>query len=138
MNHRKSQGFTLIELMIVTAIVGILSSVALPSYEQYSNRAAFSEAVLAVSVYRTAVVLAAETGRLSSIDDIQEATNGIPDQTDRDETTHGIHVHKGEIKVTWRKDGSPLEKANYTLTAQSFVPPIRWEQGGNCVDKGFC
>jgi len=40
-------GFTLIELMMVTVIIGILTSVALPAYQQYSNRAAFSEVILA-------------------------------------------------------------------------------------------
>lgn len=137
--YNKSQkGFTLIELMIVVAILGILASVALPAYSHYRNRAAFSEAMLAFSVYRTFIVTAAESNRLTDITDIQEGENGIPDSQRRDEFTHGIHVHAGEIKVTWKDDGSDLAAANYTLTAQNITPPIQWVEGGSCIQLGFC
>jgi len=49
------QGFTLIELMIVVAIIGILAAVALPAYQDYTNRAKVSEVVLAASSVRTCV-----------------------------------------------------------------------------------
>ena len=131
-------GFTLIELMIVVAIIGILSSVAVPAYEHYSNRAMFTEAVLAVSVRRTAIIVAASAGRFTSVDDIHEGTHGIPPSQKGDATSLSMHVHKGEIKITWKKDESVLDKVNYTLKAQNFEPPILWVQGGNCVEKGFC
>lgn len=55
MKAQLQKGFTLIELMIVVAIIGILAAVALPAYQDYTVRAKVSEVVLAASQCRTAI-----------------------------------------------------------------------------------
>ncbi len=68
MNRRIQQGFTLIELMIVVAIIGILAAVALPAYQDYTTRAKVSELLVMASPAKLAVAeTASSLGQLASV-----------------------------------------------------------------------
>ena len=59
---KMQKGFTLIELMIVVAIIGILAAIALPAYQDYTKRAKMSEVILAASACRTTITEVFQTG----------------------------------------------------------------------------
>jgi len=67
MKRSAQKGFTLIELMIVVAIIGILAAVALPAYQDYTKRAKVSEIILAASACRTAITEVYQTGSQSTV-----------------------------------------------------------------------
>ena len=73
------KGFTLIELMIVVAIIGILAAVALPAYQDYTVRAKMSEVILAATGPKTAI---AETFQSSGAMPADQAAAGMPPVAD--------------------------------------------------------
>ena len=136
---KKAQsGFTLIELMIVVAIIGILAAVALPAYQNYSNRAAFSELILAVTPRKTAVELAIQTRGPAALASLNQNVMGIPANVTAATNTHGAQVVAGVITMTWQDDNGPLDGITYTLTPNGITPPVQWAEGGTCLTNGFC
>jgi len=131
-------GFTMIEVMIAIAIVGVLAVVAMPAYNAYRNEAKFAEAILAVGNYRSAVAVQGQSGRFIALGDIDAGTNGVPPTQARTATLHGIDVVDGVITVTWRNDGTDLDGVTFSLTASGPTPPIEWTKGGSCLALGYC
>ena len=136
--QRKQEGFTLLELMTVTAIIGVLMSEAISSYQQYRHRARFSEALLAIGPYKTAIEVAAFRGDLTSVNDMDSETHGIPQFIWPGIDSHFVAVFNGIIYVWWGFDGTPLAGSTVILEAQNHVPPIEWSEWGSCITQGFC
>lgn len=132
---KKSSGFTLIELMIVIAIIGILAAVAVPQYQTYTKRAQFAEVVLAATPFKTAFLLAAQRGRITNLNQADSSTNGIPAAAGASGVVTSAGMTDGVITAVGT---AAVDNATYTLTATGFAPPVQWTEGGTCLTAGMC
>lgn len=122
------QGFTLIELMIVVAIIGILAAIALPAYQDYTVRAKVSEAVTAASAAKAMVSEAFQTDSLSGVAAAAKTYNDKPAAEKATKYISDITIDEGNgtVTVTMATDaanaGLPADAASTTLV---FTPNVQ-------------
>lgn len=124
-------GFSLIELMIVVSIIGILSVIAIPSYQNYTKRARFSEVVAATEPFKTAVSLALQEG--DPVAELSSGTYGIPPSPAATKNLASVSVDKGIITATGT---DLLGGATFILKPNS--DGSAWTVDGTCVNAGLC
>jgi type IV pilus assembly protein PilA len=125
---KKAQaGFTLIELMIVVAIIGILAAVAIPAYSDYTVKAKVANALSAAGSLKTAVALCAqESGDVTSCTTALTATSNIPLFTPTREVTGGVVNASGVIVLTLADIGKNTATKTITMTPTLGTTSLTW------------
>jgi len=122
---KKQQGFTLIELMIVVAIIAILAAIALPAYQDYTVRAKVSEGIVQADAAKLAV---AETAQSQGINADEVADNAAAGFVSKEtNNVESIEIANGVITVTTQATGATEDPVLVlTPTQADLDSPITW------------